>query len=353
MQPPPVNTGLALLDPLLAFGSFALFAVMAVFAIRDLRASRQGWLLVLVLLSQMALALTRLPDAHLLPPPLTVAASVTALANLGLLWWFCLSLLRDDFAIGVTEWAGFAALAGVPLIYLAERLGAVMPSAATIDALGDIPPIAMVAHVAWVALSERTADLVEPRRRSRLWIAFVLLAALLVALVSERMQDPLASAVRNGLGILPAQWVLLLWLVRMRPEQLRFDPPPRPHRIDPRDRALHARLMRAMEDERVYLRHGLTIDGLAGMLGVPPHQLRHLINAGMGFRNFPAFLNGYRLGHAKAALADAARARETVLAICYESGFASLPSFNRVFKIMEGQTPSEYRAAALMAPAPH
>jgi AraC-like DNA-binding protein len=46
-------------------------------------------------------------------------------------------------------------------------------------------------------------------------------------------------------------------------------------------------------------------------------------------------------------LADVERARETILAIAYESGFASLQSFNRVFKDVVGQTPTDFRAAAL------
>jgi AraC-like DNA-binding protein len=109
-------------------------------------------------------------------------------------------------------------------------------------------------------------------------------------------------------------------------------------------------LMQAIDEEQVYLRPGLTIESLAELLKAPTHQLRYLINAGMGFRNFASFLNGYRLTHAKAALADGDRARDTILAIAYESGFASLQSFNRVFKDVVGQTPTDFRSAAL-APA--
>lgn len=352
MRPQSVSDGLALLDPLLAFASTALFAVMAILAIRDVRRSPQGRLLILVLLSQLGLAVTRFPDAQSLPMLLLLFARLAGLANLGFLWWFCLSLLRDDFRIGAPERIGFIALAAVPCIYLAQSLGIAPPYAATIDALGDIPPVAMVIHLAWVAVSERGGDLVEPRRRARLWLAFAPLAALLVALVTEAMDDArLASVLRNGLGILPAQLVLFFWLANMPPERLSFTQAARPlqvaPRIDPRDIAMHVSLTRAMQEERIYLRHGLTITGLAETLGVPPHQLRHLINAGMGFRNFSAFLNTYRLAHAKEALADISRARETVLAICYESGFASLQSFNRVFRQVEGQTPTSFRTAAL------
>jgi AraC-like DNA-binding protein len=48
-----------------------------------------------------------------------------------------------------------------------------------------------------------------------------------------------------------------------------------------------------------------------------------------------------------AVLADPARADVPVLTIAHESGFASLGPFNRAFRDITGQSPSEYRAAAL------
>ena len=170
------------------------------------------------------------------------------------------------------------------------------------------------------------------------------------------LADPVALHIlRNALGVIPAQLLLLFWLTRMSPEHLQFKPAAKTIAdeplIDPKDVALHGRLMQAIDEDQVYLRPRLVIEDLADLLTTPTHQLRHLINAGMGYRNFASFLNRYRLAHAKAALADSDRARETVLAIAYESGFASLQSFNRVFKEAVGQTPTDFRTAALASPA--
>jgi AraC-like DNA-binding protein len=346
---------LAFIDTTLAFGSVTLFAIGTAFAIRDASHILQGRLLIALLVSVTFLALTIVPGAHLLPAPFLAAAKAIGIFNLGLLWWFCLSLFRDDFRIGAWQWAGFAALAITPCVYFFESVGFQFPFGKTVDALGSIPPILMVVHVLWVALSERDTDLVEPRRRARLWIVFALLAALLVSLFSETMSgNHFPSIVRNGLGVIPAQLLLLFWLTRLSPERLQFKPVARTTNeeplIDPKDAALHRRLMQAIDDEQIYLRPSLSIEELADLLKSPTHQLRHLINTGLGFRNFAAFLNGYRLAHAKAALADGDRARETVLAIAYESGFASLQSFNRVFKDAVGQTPTDFRTAALASP---
>lgn len=343
---------LALIDMLLAFGSVTLFALGAALGLRDTRQTLQGRILIALFISLTFLAFTIVPGAELLPASLLAAFAAIGIPNLGLLWWFCLALLRDDFRIGAFEWAVLIVLALAPSFYVAESLGLSVPFGPAVHALGSFPPLLMVGHVIWVALSERNSDLVEDRRRARLWIVFTPLAALLVSLYSETMTGGhLASILRNGLGVIPAQLVLLFWLMRISPERLQFKAPAKviadEALIDPKDAALHRRLMQAMDEERIFLHHGLTIESLAASLKAPTHHLRHLINAGMGYRNFAAFLNGYRLAHAKTALADADRARDTILAIAYESGFASLQSFNRVFKDVIGQTPTDYRAAAL------
>jgi AraC-like DNA-binding protein len=347
---------LALIDTLLAFGSITLFASSAGLAIRDTRQIVQGRILIGLLISVTFLAFAIAPGADLLPPLLRTVATAIGIPNLGLLWWFCLSLMRDDFRVGGPEWTGFAALAFAPSYYLLEGLGISLPLSEAVHVSGSIIPVLMVGHVIWVALSERNSDLVENRRRARLWIVFAPLTALLVSLFSETLEgDHLPSILRNGLGVIPAQLVLLFWLTRVSPEQLQFRPAAkmvfeRPQ-IDPKDAALHRRLMVAMDEEQLYLCPGLSIENLAERLKAPTHQLRHLINAGLGYRNFASFLNGYRLSHAKAALADAERARDTVLAIAYESGFSSLQSFNRVFKDVIGQTPTDFRTAALTSAA--
>lgn len=343
---------LALIDVFLAFSSITLLALCAALALRDVRHLLQGRLLIALLVSVTFLAIAIAPGAQLLPPPIRAVAKAIGIPNLGLLWWFALSLLRDDFRIGVPEWAGMAALAFVPCYYLFEGLGFDLPFSAVVHFSGSIIPVVMVSHLIWIALSERNSDLVEDRRRARLWIVFAPLAALLISLLSEEVKnDHVASILRNGLGVIPAQLVVLFWLTRVIPEQLQFKQPAKlvldEPSIDPKDVALYRRLMQAIEEEKIYLQPGLTIESLAELLNTPTHHLRHLINAGMGFRNFASFLNGYRLAHAKAALSDVDRARDTILAIAYESGFASLQSFNRVFKDVLGQTPKDFRAAAL------
>jgi AraC-like DNA-binding protein len=347
---------LTLVDGFLATGSFTLFAFSAALALRDTRHTLQGCLLIALLVCLTFLSFTMVPGTQMFSPPLFTFSKAIGVFNLGLLWWLCLSVLRDDFRVGLREGVGLVAISFVPSVYFVEHLGIDVPFGGTVSRLGSLPPMIMVGHVVWVALSERSTDLVEPRRRARLLLVLAPLLALLVSLLTESMDNPhLAAILRSALGVLPVQLALLFWLSSMRADPLQFKPQARAiadePRVDPKDLALHRRLMQVIETDHVYLRPGLTIDELADLLKAPTHQLRHLINTGMGFRNFSAFLNGYRLAHAKSALSDLDRARDTVLAIAYEAGFSSLQSFNRVFKEMVGQTPTDFRSAALSAHA--
>ena len=114
--------------------------------------------------------------------------------------------------------------------------------------------------------------------------------------------------------------------------------------IDP---ALLRRLQHLMSVDRAYRQEGLTIGSLSARLGVPEYRLRQLINEGLGHSNFNAFLNGYRIEEAKAALADPEQKDVPVLTIAMDAGFQSLGPFNRAFKASTDLTPSEFRRVAL------
>jgi AraC-like DNA-binding protein len=334
----------------LSHAVIALLLVIALLAARDLRRSVQGRLLILLALSVAALELASGPDADLLWAPVRTTLQFAGAVNVALLWLFCLSLLRDDFRVRWPEWLGSALLVLGPLLVVLRLGGAVF------GMFSALAPFVMVAHITWVALSERAGDLVGPRRSARFWIPLALVLAAVTSVLSEEVGAPAAaSLIRNGLAGLPITIVLFWWLARFDPTRVQFEPvasgPSPTHRIDARDSALHADLLALVATGGLYRDPELTIEVLAARLKKPTHRLRALINGGLGFRNFAAFINGYRLTHAKTALADPQRARETILSIAFEAGFASLQTFNRVFRESEGLTPTAYRARALAGPA--
>ncbi|MGY4497629.1 AraC-like DNA-binding protein [Bradyrhizobium sp. GM24.11] len=123
--------------------------------------------------------------------------------------------------------------------------------------------------------------------------------------------------------------------------------------VDPRvavDPVLLRRLDHLMTVERTYRQEGLAIGALAARLDVPEHRLRQAINEGLGYRNFNAFLNRYRIDDAKLALSDLTQREVPVLTIAMDAGFQSIGPFNRAFKAETGVTPTEFRREALSRP---
>lgn len=114
-----------------------------------------------------------------------------------------------------------------------------------------------------------------------------------------------------------------------------------------------AALRHAMETDKAYREEAFGVAALAARLGIPEYRLRRLINQRLGYRNFTAFVNSYRLSETMAALADPTQAEVPILTIALDAGFQSLGPFNRAFKTETGMTPSEYRrqSAAERRPA--
>jgi AraC-like DNA-binding protein len=122
----------------------------------------------------------------------------------------------------------------------------------------------------------------------------------------------------------------------------RASPSPDPKTDPDLDRHFVA-LTRALNEEKVYLTHGLSIGALAKRLAVPEYRLRALINKRLGYRNFNALLHQYRLRDACEQLADPAKAHLPILTIALDAGYQSIAPFNQAFRDAMGCTPSEYR----------
>jgi AraC-like DNA-binding protein len=110
---------------------------------------------------------------------------------------------------------------------------------------------------------------------------------------------------------------------------------------------LRQRLTELVEAERIHLDPELSFTDFVDRMKAPERAVRRLINHELGFDHFRSFLNRYRVGEACRLLADPRRSSDKLIAVALDSGFASLASFNRVFRAAQGCTPSEYRDAAL------
>ncbi|WP_284617776.1 AraC family transcriptional regulator [Aquabacterium humicola] len=134
---------------------------------------------------------------------------------------------------------------------------------------------------------------------------------------------------------------------RSEPLPDRSDAPPA--RREPARRAVDAedgvvdRLQRLMVVDQLYHEPALAIGALAERCGLPEYRLRELIHRRLGFRNFPAFVNEYRLREVERRLADPACDRMPILTLALEAGFGSIGPFNRAFRERHAMSPTEYR----------
>ena len=97
-----------------------------------------------------------------------------------------------------------------------------------------------------------------------------------------------------------------------------------------------------MEKNRYYTNHLASLAGLASRLNESTHHVSQVINEKIHC-NFFEMIASYRIGHAMELLRDEHNQKLTVEEIAGQVGYNSKSAFNKAFKKITGQTPSEYR----------
>jgi AraC-like DNA-binding protein len=99
-----------------------------------------------------------------------------------------------------------------------------------------------------------------------------------------------------------------------------------------------------LEESRVYLNPGLSLEMLAAKTEIPRHHFSQLLSTFFD-NSFYQFIAGHRIVYAMQLL-KTEKDDLTLESFAYECGFNSKTSFNRYFKEYVGCTPSEYRIRA-------
>ena len=337
-------------------------ALLVFLSLAMLRSGVRRWCSPQLLFLPMALCvsaflLRNTPFPHLRPDG-AVGLLVEATRPFSLLsiWWFCLACFEWPFrpcrtVIGISAaWIGLFAICKIDaVVSLAPGLCEVAMT---------LLCYAVIGQLAYALLSRWRDDLVERRRTARLWVVVILVGQLFVDLTFGVFNGfevrPIAFSLIQNATFLGFALGLALHLVSARTDSLVFGAnlaAPSLHLVaadDPVERighqALKARLARLIEQERIYLRPDLTFQMFVDAAGSNAKLVRKTINRDMGFDHFRTFLSHYRIAEARRRLTDPAHAQDKMIAIAHDCGFASVQSFNRIFREIEGCSPSEFRA---------
>ncbi len=320
---------------------------------------RARWALLPMLVCLTAYLVRSAPQWIGLPSAVLLPLSVAALLFPVAFWWLVHNAFEDRSDL---PWPVRVA---VPVLLIAGLSSG--HDEAALSLLGTGPHVLQKAVAAgfvvaalWRLWTTGAQDLVAGRRVLRGWlIAYIGVHGLMVLTVELILRGAPAPAWLDALNVAAIAVALgigLAFLIGYRPAAIDtlFGPPAEPAAkpeppaqmplADVRaDAQWVERLQRLMIIDGIHRDPELSLAALAQRIGLPEHRLRELIHRDLGYRNFPAFVNEYRLLEVEAKLADPAFDRRPILTLALEAGFGSIGAFNRAFRDRHGMTPTAFR----------
>ncbi|BES72364.1 hypothetical protein RE428_33820 [Marinobacter nanhaiticus D15-8W] len=317
--------------------------------LRDFRHSWIGRVFLLIVLTSVAFLLDPLVD-----PQWRWITSDIQTALPGLFWLLCeLTFARRPKLISI--WGAMAVYSFIAPAVARPFVGPDDPFAPGVFlgwSLGRYFEYAIMLRGFWHVVSHWRDDLVEARRRARLFILLVVGGAVGWAAVtlnmgwSDELMPGLVTAIAAFLAasflIQGRQGVLEVTEAESMPAA---NPPSRPCVEQGADALQLARTM----EQGYYRTERLTLAMLSQATEIPEYRLRRVINQTLGYRNFNDYINQLRIADASRRLL---REPETpILNISLDVGYRTLSSFNRAFREITAMTPTEYRQAGGKVPA--
>ncbi|MGD2088809.1 MAG: two-component regulator propeller domain-containing protein [Candidatus Aminicenantes bacterium] len=102
------------------------------------------------------------------------------------------------------------------------------------------------------------------------------------------------------------------------------------------------KLKRLMENEKVYRDADLSLQSLAEKLSISSHVLSQVLNEKLN-KNFPDFINWYRIEEARKILASPRGSQKKIAAVAFDVGFNTIVAFYNAFKKYTDMTPAQYK----------
>jgi AraC-like DNA-binding protein len=343
------------LDALPRFAALGILLLIGLLLLRDAAASWAGRFAAALALSSAAYLVCSHAGLRTALGALQPVFEVVCIGVPALLWLTALAIFVDDFSPRPRHWAALLALeaSGMATLWAPAFNQGFEYAHLVVEG-------ALFGHALFVAWRDFGSDLVESRREfRRLFVGLVAGLGLVIAAVEIAYGAGRAPASLEQIAavvVFVITFALAALALRIEPGRL-FLPVEKPLApapaepvatgVDAADNRTLRLILKVVEQDCLYRRSGLTISALAQAIRVPEHHVRRVINAGLGYRNFNAFLNRYRIEEVMQALGDPERARTPILTLAMDAGFGSLAPFNRAFKETVGATPSAVRRQKL------
>lgn len=338
-------------EAVLRFATLGLLLGLAVISYRDRNQLKHAWLLTALCVTLVALMISTSSSDMNVPPEFIAVCRFIDTPNTVLAWLFVKSLLQDDFRVDKTH-VVLCLLYCIPLWFMwlnvYNQWGLV---SFWHGVLLNLYAIGLFAHLTFNMIKDWPNDLVESRRKMRLFFVSTITLLVSILIASEVFSRHLERDFLNLLKVLVTFALTLwgfLWFLQINPAQQPKSVAEATNDFDSlnrSERALKQQLDVLLQKEQIWRNPSLTIAELARQAAVGEHTLRAFINQRLGYRNFAHFLQQYRLHAVKQMLLDPDNRDTPVLTIALECGFNSISTFNRVFRKAEGVAPSQYRGS--------
>mgnify|MGYP002148733665 CR=1 FL=1 len=198
----------------------------------------------------------------------------------------------------------------------------------------------------WVVVANWRDDLVEGRRKMRAVLMFVMGFTGLFVTISLNTGNGSSAALPFVVGFCS----LFTGFVLLRGRENNFGlASPQLTEVKPTEQTnvpndfnddSASKLIRLMEDG-YYRTEKLTLKMLSAKIDLPEYKTRELINTQFKYRNFNDYINQLRIEEASLRLSQ--EPDTPIQNISLDIGYRTLSSFNRAFKEIKKQTPTDYR----------
>jgi len=220
-----------------------------------------------------------------------------------------------------------------------------------IDHISSFLVVSLLLHLVWVLISGRDDDLRLRRRNIRLWLPAAIIGLLLIDVGVDFTLGydwyPAEFLYVQNTVIFFCVSVLALTITKMDANIFASGSSKNLIVSEAIEFSKNAqRINNMMIEEKIFLNPDLKLSDIVARLPISEASTRKLIHTEFGCEHFRTFLNRYRIGHAVSLLNDPNRSDDKLIAIAFDSGFASLTSFQRAFKREIGKTPSAWRHQA-------